>query len=573
MHAELWEAALNAPDDDRPRQVLADWLIGRGDPLGELINLQLRQASLGPHFEPDAAARLAELATTHAQQFRARFLWEGPHLAWDRGLPAGVACSAEAWLGEGEPPIPLHTLELFDVNDDHVRALVERPSTRRLKALRLRAPEGQRWSAVTATALASASLSHLLHLGLFNAFHDSRIAESFFARARLGELTSLDLGLTLGSDPLKPMRVLPSAAPKLTEVSLDEELPSQLAPELARYDTVIFRELYARPEILEVLGPRVALYTSRPEVPADDPRERGPRVGRWQCITPLGARHGLDASFARDLVTGLGALLIRTRSMTCDPESPVEWLMPHLTHVASEEQVLGPIDRGVDSTGEWAVISLASGERLDRVVERGGRLELSPAAHAAAWSKIARWSVKGTVHHQSPLSALWGGPEGLQLLPACGELHWVRSTYKRIGRADFLELSPEAVRGQPLSERSVSWSLAMQVCLTAGIRLLPIESASEMEVLSTILFGPPLDLHGHGLPPPLRQVLQRCLDRDAAKRPVPAELADALTVFENAETRLELAELPDLLGDLDRAREQAQTLLEAQSIHKPMPLT
>ena len=37
---ELLAAVFAAPDDDAPRRVYADWLLERGDPRGEFIQLQ-----------------------------------------------------------------------------------------------------------------------------------------------------------------------------------------------------------------------------------------------------------------------------------------------------------------------------------------------------------------------------------------------------------------------------------------------------------------------------------------------------------------------------------------------------
>src|SRR5580704_765397 len=50
----LIEQVLAAPDDDAPRLVYADWLVLRGDPRGEFIQLQCRLAA-----EPDDANRRA----------------------------------------------------------------------------------------------------------------------------------------------------------------------------------------------------------------------------------------------------------------------------------------------------------------------------------------------------------------------------------------------------------------------------------------------------------------------------------------------------------------------------------
>jgi uncharacterized protein (TIGR02996 family) len=44
--AQLVRAILDAPDDDGPREVYADWLTERGDPRGELVSLSLAQSRL-----------------------------------------------------------------------------------------------------------------------------------------------------------------------------------------------------------------------------------------------------------------------------------------------------------------------------------------------------------------------------------------------------------------------------------------------------------------------------------------------------------------------------------------------
>jgi uncharacterized protein (TIGR02996 family) len=71
---ELREAVSRAPDDDAPREVLADALLEAGDPQGELIHLQLRTA-LAPH-DRDLGMRERELVSS-----------VGPAIV--RGLPRG----------------------------------------------------------------------------------------------------------------------------------------------------------------------------------------------------------------------------------------------------------------------------------------------------------------------------------------------------------------------------------------------------------------------------------------------------------------------------------------------------
>lgn len=63
--AALWRAVYESPDDDAPREVLSDFLQERGDPRGEFIALQLREArGLASH---DDTARAQALAKAHGK--------------------------------------------------------------------------------------------------------------------------------------------------------------------------------------------------------------------------------------------------------------------------------------------------------------------------------------------------------------------------------------------------------------------------------------------------------------------------------------------------------------------------
>jgi uncharacterized protein (TIGR02996 family) len=68
----LLAAIAEAPDDDAPRLVYADWLLGRGDPRGELIQLQCRLAAT-PDDERRRAMRVVEnkLLDAHADTWTA----------------------------------------------------------------------------------------------------------------------------------------------------------------------------------------------------------------------------------------------------------------------------------------------------------------------------------------------------------------------------------------------------------------------------------------------------------------------------------------------------------------------
>ncbi len=69
---ELLQRILEAPDEDQPRMVFADWLQTQGDPLGELIAVQLELARFDPWVLPPKSLRDREqnlLTSFHTRWF------------------------------------------------------------------------------------------------------------------------------------------------------------------------------------------------------------------------------------------------------------------------------------------------------------------------------------------------------------------------------------------------------------------------------------------------------------------------------------------------------------------------
>ena len=112
---DLLAAVYAAPDDDAPRAVYADWLQQRGDPLGELIALQL-----APVRTAASRKREATLIRRHAQ----RSLGEVWHVVNQKRLVFERGFLADARLVQKVPPprvnaaigdlhwATLHTLDL-----------------------------------------------------------------------------------------------------------------------------------------------------------------------------------------------------------------------------------------------------------------------------------------------------------------------------------------------------------------------------------------------------------------------------------------------------------------------------
>src|SRR5262245_44558022 len=103
----LLAAIYDAPDDDAPRMVFADWLDDHGEAArAEFIRLQLRLAALG---EDDAGRdalvrREEELLAANREAWIAEVpTWAGVEVEprFRRGWPEAAECTADAFLKHG----------------------------------------------------------------------------------------------------------------------------------------------------------------------------------------------------------------------------------------------------------------------------------------------------------------------------------------------------------------------------------------------------------------------------------------------------------------------------------------
>jgi uncharacterized protein (TIGR02996 family) len=148
---ELLDAIYEAPDDDGPRAVYADWLLERGDPRGELIASQIAKGKAKPGQRQQEQALLARHAATWVKPLG----MDVRHVTFARGFPAIVA--VPTYL---DPPAinfdpswsTVHTCSMLPRDDRcHVRALrtVTAATTQDIEALAQRtrplAVEALRW--------------------------------------------------------------------------------------------------------------------------------------------------------------------------------------------------------------------------------------------------------------------------------------------------------------------------------------------------------------------------------------------------------------------------------------------
>jgi uncharacterized protein (TIGR02996 family) len=133
---ELRAAVVADPDDDAPREVLADALIEAGDPQGELIRVQLA-AALDP-TNRDLGLRERELVNLCGPTL-VKELPLGSYLL-RRGTIAAARMTCSGWLGaaaELRRRGPVHELQLYDRASDAARQLCAFGELDRLRALRI----------------------------------------------------------------------------------------------------------------------------------------------------------------------------------------------------------------------------------------------------------------------------------------------------------------------------------------------------------------------------------------------------------------------------------------------------
>jgi uncharacterized protein (TIGR02996 family) len=208
-HPLIAEILLN-PEDDAPRSVYADWLLDRGDPRGELIQIQCALAKL-----PVAAPQRAELAAQEAALLAAHgssWLAEldispmataatansamrarGNAVVFRRGFidEARLDFTTYAAASEQLALTPLRRLAVTRLEHNQVEDLAALPVAPTLIGLVLR---DLHLTEAAVTALAAAPLlGGLVELGLQRVAFDGDSVRILAASRRLGGLRSMSL--------------------------------------------------------------------------------------------------------------------------------------------------------------------------------------------------------------------------------------------------------------------------------------------------------------------------------------------------------------------------------------------
>jgi uncharacterized protein (TIGR02996 family) len=186
-HETFLHAIREAPEDDTPRLVYADWLDEHDQPeRAEFIRAQIHMTRLSPHSRRRAALlrRTRELLAAHGDVWRQSLpKWARRRCQFQRGFVAHVTCTALQFIKHGEALMcaaPVRSLRIYR-GEGRIVALAE-----------------------------SAHLAGLTALDLQSSMIDDMSAEALAASAHLRHLTTLRLGYNyLGAAGMHALAVSP----------------------------------------------------------------------------------------------------------------------------------------------------------------------------------------------------------------------------------------------------------------------------------------------------------------------------------------------------------------------------
>jgi uncharacterized protein (TIGR02996 family) len=145
VEAGLLQAICEAPDDDTPRLIYADWLTDHGQPdRAEFIRAQIELANLPEKRtkkrRKELEQRIGELWAAHSHNWGAGPPYRAVDLrAWERGFLAWFSAGNSGSMAENLPRVvkeaPIQHVRLHNPSRDDIARLVELPALAHVRTL------------------------------------------------------------------------------------------------------------------------------------------------------------------------------------------------------------------------------------------------------------------------------------------------------------------------------------------------------------------------------------------------------------------------------------------------------
>ncbi len=214
----------------------------------------------------------------------------------------------------------------------------------------------------------------------------------------------------------------------------------------------------------------------------------------------------------------------------------------------------------------YIVMEYVDGRTLREVVEVRGALELPEARAllASVASALAAAHERGIVHRDVRPENIFVENRtgravladfGLAALLETGSAAATRLTATGVSVGEPVHMSPERIRGEPLTTQSDVYALgilAYEVLTGRG----PFAAASIPEILAAHMRQEPLPLRSlrPEADPRMAALIERCLAKDPARRPMAREVAAALAPTANAPVASADGRIGQFLEEIKRRR-------------------
>ncbi|UFS95447.1 serine/threonine-protein kinase [Nocardia huaxiensis] len=204
------------------------------------------------------------------------------------------------------------------------------------------------------------------------------------------------------------------------------------------------------------------------------------------------------------------------------------------SEVQASRQVTGAytaavVDCDVEAEIPWLATEYIPGPSLQKVLEQTGPLSLGGLRLLAAGLASALLEIHrvGLIHRDLKPANVLLSPDGPRVIDfgiarALEEDAQLTATGSVIGSPAFM--SPEQAQGHALTQAADVFSVGA-ILATAATGDNPFGGTATPQVLYNIIYSAPDTAR---VPEPLRDIVDRCLAKDARLRPTPAELLDAI---------------------------------------------
>jgi hypothetical protein len=257
------------------------------------------------------------------------------------------------------------------------------------------------------------------------------------------------------------------------------------------------------------------------EVEGGDPQQVGPH----QVLGRLGSG-GMGRVF---LARSPGGRYVAVKVVRPELAEQADFRMRFAREVAAAQKVSGlftapVVDADLDAPVPWVATAYVAGPSLAGAVTRHGPLPVASVLALAAGLAEGLGAIHkaGIVHRDlKPSNVLLAedGPRVIDFgISRAAEESALTGTGLVVGSPGFM--SPEQARGHPVGPPSDVFSLGAVLSFAATGEG-PFGSGSTAVLLYRVVFEPPAT---QALPGEVRQLVERCLDKDPRKRPATGQL-------------------------------------------------